>query len=321
MKRGLVAAAQLAITAGIYLWLFRGFDWTTFLTMFARLPLWFYLVSLAVVLGGNAVYAWRWRLLLVSAGREISTARALEQYFIGIFVNNFLPSTVGGDAAKVYYLGREHGYRTIFASVVLDRVLGVGILSAFGAVALWASGMTGGPVLAARAALGGIALVAAVVLAFVAAGTGGLSRRLRAFGPRAAVAADHLQGFRLDMAAPARSPLMLLLSATSVLAYFVPLTAVYGMFLSLQTVGEPSFVALFAVVTATATLSNVPLTINGLGLREQLHVILFRPLGVPKEVAVAISLLLFGHIFVAGLIGGVLWLWLPAAPASGNPST
>jgi hypothetical protein len=66
----------------------------------------------------------------------------------------------------------------------------------------------------------------------------------------------------------------------------------------------------------TGVLSNVPISLNGLGVREQLHVWLFAPLGVPNEVAVAISLLLFGHILLTSLIGMVVWLMQPAGPAA-----
>ena len=65
--------------------------------------------------------------------------------------------------------------------------------------------------------------------------------------------------------------------------------------------------AMFAVVTATTVLSNVPISLNGLGLREQLHASLLAPLGIAPEIAVAISLLLYTHLVIASLIGFVLW--------------
>lgn len=65
-----------------------------------------------------------------------------------------------------------------------------------------------------------------------------------------------------------------------------------------------------------SVLSNVPISINGLGLREQLHVLLLEPLGVPKEVAVAISLLLFGHLLIASAAGGIVWWRTSRAPAA-----
>jgi uncharacterized membrane protein YbhN (UPF0104 family) len=99
-----------------------------------------------------------------------------------------------------------------------------------------------------------------------------------------------------------------------VVAYFVGLTLVYMWFIELNALPPPSFGSLFLAVTAVAVLSNIPIAVNGLGVREQLHAWLLAPLGVPKEVAVAISLLLYGHLLVGSLFGLMGWLRAPALP-------
>jgi hypothetical protein len=55
--------------------------------------------------------------------------------------------------------------------------------------------------------------------------------------------------------------------------------------------------------------------LNGIGIREQLHVWLLASLGVPRTTAMAISLLLYGHSLIASLFGLVGWLRAPALPA------
>ena len=138
MRGKTLAAAQAAATVVLLLLLFRGFDWESFRALYRQLPLWFYAASLAVVVSGTVLYAWRWRALLACGGIHLPFGQVLQQYLIGIFVSNFLPSTIGGDAAKVFYLGRERGYRAVTTSVVLDRGLGLGLLSALATAALWA---------------------------------------------------------------------------------------------------------------------------------------------------------------------------------------
>jgi len=66
--------------------------------------------------------------------------------------------------------------------------------------------------------------------------------------------------------------------------------------------------------SAVAVLSNIPIAVNGLGVREQLHAWLLAPLGIPREIAVAISLLLYGHLLVGSLLGLMGWLRAPALP-------
>jgi hypothetical protein len=142
---------------------------------------------------------------------------------------------------------------------------------------------------------------------------------LAPFGQRAVSIATHAQQFRVDMAAPLKHPVILGQAILAVLTYFVCLTLVYLAFLTEHSIALPSFAALFTVVATTAVLSNVPISLNGLGVREQLHVWLLAPLGVPTEFALAISLLLFAHLLVASVVGLVLWLRMPALPSDAAP--
>lgn len=307
MRRRAFAAIQGLATVTLLVLLFRGFDWPAFRAVYARLPLWYYLGSLAVVLTGLVLYAWRWHILLIATGTRVPFHVVLQQYVIGVFLNNFFPSTVGGDAAKVFYLGRAHGYRAITASVVLDRVLGVGLLAVLATVALWAEPIRDPRYHAVRIALSGITGLFAAVIVLALVGTGGLPKRLARFGDRAVAIATHLQQFRTDLARAVRLPHVWAHSAATVTGYFVLLTLVYQEFILLHAGLRPGFVPVLMAIASLAVLSNVPIAINGIGLREQLHVLLLEPLGVPKEMAVAISLLLFGHLLVASLAGGFLW--------------
>lgn len=307
-------AAQTVITAVLLGMLLRGFDWRAFRDLFARLPLWFYALSLAVVLGGQVIYAWRWRLLLGSAGVHAPFPLVLRQHFIGIFVNNFLPSTVGGDVAKVYLLGRDYGYRPVTASVLLDRLLGLGLLALAASVTLWALPMPAPVIGVARLAVTGIAVCALVVLAVIAAGTGGLAARVSWLGERAAGFAARLQRLRVDMAAALTNPLVIGQSAAIVVGFALGLAWINVLFVKIQTGQGPSFAMMWGITMAVAVLSNIPVSLNGLGLREQLHAVLLAPLGVGRELAVAISLLVFGHLLLASLLGLVFWLRSPRPP-------
>ena len=100
---------QCVVSVALLFLLFRRLDLSAMRQLYASMPLWFYFFSLGVVVAGQALYAWRWRLLLDAAGVSVSLGMCIRQYFIGIFLNNFFPSTVGGDMAKVFYLGRQHG--------------------------------------------------------------------------------------------------------------------------------------------------------------------------------------------------------------------
>ena len=99
------------------------------------------------------------------------------------------------------------------------------------------------------------------------------------------------------------------------------LTAVYRSFLLINTSAHPAYLTLLTAVTTASLLSNIPCSVNGLGLREQLHAILLQPLGVPREAAVAISLLIFAHLLVSSLLGLLFWLQLPEDAEIPNPKS
>lgn len=310
MKRTLLLATQAVVTVVLLWFLLRDFDWVAVPALILQLPLWFYLLSLVVVLGGQILYAWRWRVVLVSAGVTLPFLQVLEQYFIGIFLNCFGPASLGGDAAKVYYLGKRHGYRTVTATVVLDRIFGLGFLAVVALLALSVSAVDIPGAGNTRAWIVLVVAGMALVLGGTATGTGGLPRRVTPLGPWAVRMATHLQDLRLRIAPAAADPRVLLHAGGVVLVYFVALTAVYDIYIRLQIGHFVAFAPLMMAAAAIAMLTSVPVALNGLGLREQMHILFLGPLGVPKGEAVALSLLVFAHLMLGSVIGGLLWLRL-----------
>ena len=305
---------QVLLSAALLAWLGRSVDWAAFSRTAASLPLWFLALSLAVVLGSQALYAWRWWRLLDAVGVEIGLATAIRLYYIGIFANNFLPGTIGGDASKVYALGPRHGYRPVLASIVIDRTMGLTLLAAFAAAAAWAVPLASRPAATTRAAVTVIAVASVAGLGLVLGGMGLLARALRSLGGRAASLADRAQQLSADAAGIVRRPQLLVQGAFVVGTYLLALTALYLGFATLSGIAQPPLVPTFAAIAAIGVLSNVPLSLNGLGVREQLHVWLFLPLGVPPHVALAISLLLFCHVLVASAVGFLWWRLGPPLP-------
>src|SRR5262245_24542005 len=83
-----------------------------------------------VYLIAQVVSSWRWQLLARPLGFQGSWPSFLRYYFIGMFCNLVLPTSVGGDVLRAWYLGGDHpGHRSAAAlSVLADRGSGLGIL-------------------------------------------------------------------------------------------------------------------------------------------------------------------------------------------------
>ena len=91
-----------------------------------------------------------------------------------------------------------------------------------------------------------------------------------------------------------------------------PPFAIYQLYFRLAAGLEVPYLAIVLVLVAIAILSNIPISVNGIGLREQLHYLLFASLGVSKELAVGISVIVFSHFLILSVFGGLVWFRLRA---------
>ena len=77
--------------------------------------------------------------------------------------------------------------------------------------------------------------------------------------------------------------------------------------------------AAFLMVPLCTLLQTVPITFNGWGLRESLFVVYFAQVGLPRDNALAFSLVGASLIVVLSLSGAVVWMSRDNAPAA-NPA-
>ena len=88
-----------------------------------------YIFSIACILLGlvNIIVAYRFYRILQVQTIQLPFHRVLYLSFVGLFFNLFLPSALGGDVVKAYYISKESGLKLkSVASIVADRLLGLG---------------------------------------------------------------------------------------------------------------------------------------------------------------------------------------------------
>lgn len=92
------------------------------------------LFALAFFLACSCTFlnAYRWQALAKAVGLERGLLELTQYCFVGSFFNLFMPSTVGGDVARGYYLAKGKGrYKQAFYSIFADRAVGIAILFLF----------------------------------------------------------------------------------------------------------------------------------------------------------------------------------------------
>ncbi len=271
------------------------------------------LLLAAALMGLQAVMlAWRWHLLLRLLGQRLPGPLAFRWVMVGLFFNQALPSSVGGDVFRVWSLQRRGAAPgTAFASVALERLTGVTLLALMVAACVPLLG----PGLPASAAwvlmLTGPALAAGLALLTLADRVA-LLRWLPA-GLRPSLTATS-GGLRKVLASP---PDALAVAALGLAASLSGLCAAWVLGRSLG-IDQP-LSAVIVVLGGAMLISVLPISLGGWGVREASVVALFGALGLAPERALALALA-FGLLqLMTSLPGGVLW-WLDGRGAPSRPA-
>jgi uncharacterized membrane protein YbhN (UPF0104 family) len=100
--------------------------WDEIAEAVTRIELWRFVAAIALTLISRLAVARRWHVLLRSGGINASWSQSLRITFAGLFANNFLPTTVGGDVARMagaLQMGFDAAVSA--ASLVMDRLIGL----------------------------------------------------------------------------------------------------------------------------------------------------------------------------------------------------
>jgi hypothetical protein len=300
-------------TIALYVFVFY---WTDFRAILGRLrtvevsPL---VAAIGIYVAGQALSAFKWRLLLKPVGLTASYARLLGFYFTGMFFNLFLPTIIGGDAVKAVLLAREsQAPARATMSVFMERNTGLCALLLIALGASW---------LAPPVRLFGIALP---VLALVI-GACYLAVNIVLMSPIAYRAADRLIAATplarmrprarslYDAITPYKAALSTLVVALALSLVFQALV-IAVVFLSARALSLAVPLSAVAVFVPLVSLAGmVPVSVNGLGVREALYILLFGQVGVSAELSVSLALVYLAVTVVASLPGGLVYALQPAS--------
>lgn len=259
----------------------------------------------------------RWQVLLGALTAQPPLFSLGRLSLIGLFFNTFVPGGLAGDIVRGYQLGSE-GFRRsdALASVFTDRFVGlIGLL----VVSLIGFGA------------GYRELMAANLLGlFLAVALGLLGATVFFCSPWVGYPIGLLMDRILTLASPIRNLWGAIQSyrmcgrevaCAFALTFVADLLVIIGVYILAQSVHVALPLHYFlAFVPVIGILSAVPVSINGLGVREAGYVLLFTQVGLSQEQALSISLLYSGMMLILGALGGVVLLFQTLiAPSAGRP--
>jgi uncharacterized membrane protein YbhN (UPF0104 family) len=249
----------------------------------------------------------RWQRLVVHCGADLSLARLFRFTLIAAFFNQTLPSSVGGDAMRIWLLGKQTNWRIASYSVLLDRVIGVVALAIIVAVCLpWTFQLVRDPV--GRGALLVIGLGSIVGwFAFLMLGWQRL-HILQRWTPTRHLAATATVAADILRSPGAVAPIFLLSGLIHIL------TALAAWCVAHSINADLSFLNALFLVLPVVLVAVVPISIAGWGVREGAMVAAFAYAGLPQSDGLLVSILFGVSYLVLGALGGLVWIFNSQQP-------
>jgi uncharacterized membrane protein YbhN (UPF0104 family) len=261
------------------------------MSMMKRIGPLYFLAASFVYVSAQAISTFRWKLLLPE---KFTFRKLFSLYMIGAFFNSFLPGLVGGDVVKAYYLNKDAKKLGLtLASIFMDRYVGY--------VALMIVGLASYP-FALRYFGESVYKWAmpAIVCAFVVGSFLFFGLRL---GRRFATMSDFYEYF---VSLKSRKGVIAKAVLISLCVQIMGFSAVA---LLASAMGEdiPIFL-LFVFLPIIITVTTVPISISGLGVREGAFVLLLGLIGISPELATSLSLSWFFSNFIGSIPGLVAYV-------------
>jgi uncharacterized protein (TIRG00374 family) len=296
----LMALLKIAISVALLWVLFDSVDAGAVLGQVARARIDLLAASLAALLVLAIVQAYRWTVVLRAIGGRLGMKQAWLTVMIGLFFNQTLPSTIGGDAVRIWRAHRLGlGLGRAVNGVMIDR------LSALAALLLVA--VVGLPKMHG---LIGDTVAFWVIPAFIVAGGVGFAALLTFDRlPPAFMRWRVIAGIG-RLSADARRAFLDRGNGLAVIgiSLFIQVCVSSSVWLIAQ--GLRLHVGWFdclILVPPVMLVSMVPISIAGWGVREGAMVSAFGLVGLARGDALALSIVLGVIVSLAGAPGGVIW--------------
>lgn len=286
---------------------FTRVDFAQAWTQFQNLSFPFVCFALLFYTGLQVLSCLRWLVVLQSAKHSAPLLDLLSSYFAGMFLNTFLPGSLGGDVYRVYRVGKYiKDSEAAIVSVFLERFTGLIALSALAVIGL-------------PPALEILGRWDILLLFFVCVGSL-VGAVLLVVSPRLLRLMEPLLNWmKLNSLVTkfARIQILLIqfaqnrqaLTKSMLLSFVLQMGIVYYHYLIAQQLKIPiSFLELLIFIPIIVVVTLLPISLGGLGLKEGLWVYLFSRVGLTTEQALLLSLTVTLLGWLLSLPGAVILL-------------
>jgi uncharacterized protein (TIRG00374 family) len=308
-KKLLKFAIRAGITLLIFTFLLKSFSWPTLIKTLAHVHHIALLMGLAVGMLCIVFSAYSWQSLLKAERIHLDLAKLINLYFIGMAFSHFLPTSMGGDAVKAFYVGREFNNTAgATSAVLLSRVVGfVGmLLIAIPSLLIWSAYFSHEIVVGF--------LLFSLVIIIIIAGAIVLSiclPRLSTFIQTSKRPVHPILTTTLEISCALgytiRRPRPLIIAIVFAMLFWVASFLNYYGYASALNMDVPLYGYIIAI-SFSSLVAALPISINGFGVRESAFVYVFSMLHVSPTTSLLLAFLMDAQVLFFGLLGGCMYL-------------
>lgn len=311
MRRFLLSALKILISAALLYFALRKVNFYELAARFDIATAGWIALAIAAMFLQILLGALRWSEISADCGAPLGVAQAFRFNLIGTFFNQTLPSSIGGDAVRLWLVARGGaGWRAATYSIFVDRAVGLIALAIVIVASLpWSYRLIDDP--QGRSAL---------LLADFAALAGGIGflilGRLRWPWLKRWWATHHLHACAVIanrvIFSREHGPKI------AVLSLLVHVLVVVIAWCIVRSIAAPVlFGQVFQLIPPVMLITMLPISIAGWGVREATMGLAFGYAGLAANEGVNVSLL-FGCVsFIVGVFGGLIWIFSPEKRAKG----
>ena len=284
-KKTVKFLAKLLVSLGFVAWLVFSIDWREVLFYVGKIKAWQVGLYYAVLIAGMLISSYKWKKLAAFKEIKLPFADFFKFYLAGTFVNNFMPSFIGGDTFRAYQIGKpEKKYKEAASTVIADRI--TGLLGAM-LLALFFSLLNSESIARSEilvlinfVVLGAVFCAAALLLAkkisfwkkipgFLPEKISEFIRILNGYTERGMFSKAMLYSFVFGLVG---------LAASNYVLFFA-----FG--------AEINILDYLSVIFLVSIVSSIPVSINNIGIKEWAYVTFFGFFGISGSLVVTIALL------------------------------
>ena len=306
MKRIWKEILKIIITGGLFFYLFKTkVPLHEVLQNIKNINIFYFIIAIFSIFLYYLFFSLRWRSLLKAQNIEISKGRSYSYIIISFFFNNFLPSGLGMDMIRSAYAGGKGKFEKALGASMMERVLGIIGMMLIGIIAIlsWRRDFA-----KLYIYFGIILFILLIYYSLTSLKFSWLKEKLLSI--KLLNLGNSIKEFyRAFKTYKSKRKIMIVGIGYSVLLQLFVIVINYFIAKGLSL--PIPFFALFAYIPLITVISLIPITINGLGLREAAYIFFFSSFNIAKSEAFSISLLFFVASVIASCAGGIAFLALP----------